>query len=93
MSINVAALSYALGGIAYVVLAVLLGTAWRGRLQGALLLVTTIVSALWCIAHAAYANGFVTSYLLLALLEIARDALWLLFLLQESTEEIFRLFS
>ena len=82
MSLNVATLSYAFGAAAYFALAALLATAWRGRLQGALLLVTTAVSIVWCLAHAAYANGTWTNFLSLAAIETLRDALWLAFLAQ-----------
>ncbi len=82
MSLNIATLSYAFGAVAYFVLAALLATAWRGRLQGALLLVTTLVSIVWCLAHASYANGIWTNFISLAAIETLRDALWLAFLAQ-----------
>jgi putative PEP-CTERM system histidine kinase len=80
--INIATLSYGFGAVAYLVLAILLGTAWRGRLQGALLLSATTVSVFWCAANALYASTGTPELLWLSALETVRDVLWLAFLLR-----------
>lgn len=71
---------YALAAAGYVLLAVLLLTSWRGRLQGGLLLALSLVSALWAgsLAYAlAYALPLSIQY---AALELLRSGVALLFL-------------
>ncbi len=81
ISINIPALSYAIGAAAFLVLTFLLLTAWRGRLQGGLLVSASAVTALWCAAVAAYAVTRVPPFSSLQLLEVLRSAAWCLFLL------------
>ncbi|MCK5365700.1 MAG: PEP-CTERM system histidine kinase PrsK, partial [Gammaproteobacteria bacterium] len=57
-------------------------TAWRGRLQGGLLVSSTVVTGLWCAAVAFYAVYRVPPFSALQLLEVLRDATWCLFLLK-----------
>ena len=45
---NIGTISYAIGGIAFLVLSTLLVTSWRGRLQGGLIVAAASVSTLWC---------------------------------------------
>ena len=52
ISINIPAVSYAIGAVAFLVLTLLLLTAWRGRLQGGLLVAASAMTALWCAAVA-----------------------------------------
>lgn len=79
MDVGVA--TYSIGAAAFFVLAVLLLTSWRGRLQGALLVAAALGTALW--------SGFLAVVLvepvplsLVLVAEIARSALWLTFLLR-----------
>lgn len=62
-------------------LAVLLLTSWRGRLQGGLLVAAVIVTALWAACGAVFAGveGVPRAFLLL---EVARDVLWFWFLIR-----------
>ena len=80
MTINIAAISYGIGAAAYLALTLLLVTAWRGRLQGGLLLAASAISTLWCAAVVLFAIHRVPPFSALMLLEVLRDALWCLFL-------------
>jgi hypothetical protein len=40
--VNIGAVSYVVGGLAFLILTILLITSWRGRLQGALLVVSYV---------------------------------------------------
>ncbi len=82
ISVNIPAVSYAIGAAAFVVLSLLLLTAWRGRLQGGLLVSASAVTALWCAAVAVYAVYRIPPFSALQLLEVLRDATWYLFLLK-----------
>ena len=80
--IHFGAISYSAGGLMFLVLTVLLMTAWRGRLQGGLLLAAAAVSTVWCGALALHAARMLPASSALAVLEILRDGLWLAFLLR-----------
>ena len=82
ITVNIPAVSYAIGAAAFLILTLLLLTAWRGRLQGGLLLSASAVTALWCAAVAFYAVYRVPPFSALQLLEVLRDATWCLFLLK-----------
>ena len=82
ISVNIPAVSYAIGAAAFLVLSLLLLTAWRGRLQGGLLVSATAVTGVWCAAVAFYAVYRVPPFSALQLLEVLRDATWCLFLLK-----------
>lgn len=82
MTINIGSVSYGIGTVAFLVLAVLLATAWRGRLQGGLLLSVTLVSAVWSGLHCAYASLGTPPFVVLALTEVLRDGLLLAFVLR-----------
>ncbi|MCB1743429.1 MAG: PEP-CTERM system histidine kinase PrsK [Gammaproteobacteria bacterium] len=77
---QIAAVSYLAGAIAFAMLSVLLLTAWRGRLQGALLVVSSVLTSLWCLASAAYAYDGVLPMWMVYLVEAARDVAWLVFM-------------
>jgi len=81
ISINIPAVSYAIGAVAFLVLTLLLLTAWRGRLQGGLLVSASAMTALWCAAVAAYALYRIPPFSALQLLEVLRSGAWFLFLL------------
>jgi putative PEP-CTERM system histidine kinase len=81
--INMGVLSYSAGALGFLVLLLLLITSWRGRLQGALLVVAVFTNLLWALAAAYYADGeFRTGVFWYAVLEIARNTAWFAFLLQ-----------
>ncbi len=63
-------------------LTVLLLTAWRGRLQGGLLVAASAVTALWCGAAGLYAANGMPPFSALSLLEVLRNTGWFLFLLK-----------
>lgn len=79
--VGVATFGYVAAAFAFLVLAVLLATAWRGRQEGGMLLLASVLSAIWA-GFAAYqaSLGYYASIYLLAA-EILRDAGWLGFLL------------
>ena len=72
--------SYAVASAFYAILALLLCTGWRGRLQGGLLLLAVMIS-LVCALLVALSNGYVTIPLkhLLAV-EVLRNIAWTAFL-------------
>ena len=74
--------SYGAGALLFGLLTLLLLTAWRGRLQGGLLVLATAVSTLWCAVIAINAVSSVLPASALQFLEVIRDAAWLLFLLR-----------
>lgn len=79
--VEVMAFGYGAAAFSFLVLAVLLSTAWRGRQEGGMLLLASVLSAIWA-GFAAYqaSQGYhVSVYMLVA--EILRDAGWLGFLL------------
>lgn len=75
--------SYLVGALLFLMLAALLLTSWRGRLQGALLVAAALMSTLWSGFLAFTATGTVpipVTWVLVA--EALRDATWLIFLLR-----------
>lgn len=79
--VNVGAVSYVVGGLAFLILTILLLTSWRGRLQGALLVVTSVTSTIWCFVLAYNAATNRAPLLALLSLEAVRDGVWLTLLL------------
>lgn len=72
--------SYGLCGLGFVALSGLLVIGWRGRLQGALLALASLATAVWA-AVLAYASIHPsTPVIVVEAVEIARDAAWLTFL-------------
>jgi len=82
MTVNIPAVSYAIGAAAFAMLTLLLLTAWRGRLQGGLLVSACALTSVWCAAVAAFALYATPPFSALQLLEVLRDAAWCLFLLK-----------
>jgi len=80
---NIAVISYSLTAVFFLGLSVVLLTSWRGRLQGALLVLASLMTVLWAVA-AAYlaAAGGALALNLLQLSEILRDAAWFGFILK-----------
>jgi putative PEP-CTERM system histidine kinase len=81
MVTSIAAVSYTLAAVAYLVLAMLLMTSWRGRLHGVALPSACVLSALWAAALAYQASQNHSLSLLTDILEIARNAGWSAFLI------------
>ena len=44
--VNIGAVSYVIGGLAFLILTILLLTSWRGRLHGALVVATSVTSTI-----------------------------------------------
>lgn len=79
---NLESLSYGIAAAAFLVLALLLLTSWRGHLQGALLVAATAVTALWAGITTAFQSGMFALLAPAAMLEVLRGLLWILFLLK-----------
>ncbi|TFW17284.1 XrtA/PEP-CTERM system histidine kinase PrsK [Duganella callida] len=77
---NVAAVSYGIATLAFLLLCVLLLTSWRGRAHGLPLALACAATVLWSAASVWYA-GTRAQPLLLALLETVRNGAWSAFLL------------
>lgn len=80
MTINAAGLSYGVAALVFALLSVLLVTAWRGRLQGSLLLIASVSSMLWCLAQSLHGFRGWPAFWVLQLFELVRDGAWLTFL-------------
>ncbi len=80
MGLILAPVSYAIASLLCLTLAVLVAVGWRNRLQNNLLLLASFVSAFWAgqLAYHAVTGAF--SAELLLIIEVARNATWLLFL-------------
>ena len=81
MVTSIATVSYTLAAAAYLVLAVLLLTSWRGRLHGIVLPVACLLSVVWAGMLAYEASQHHPLSLLTDILEIARNAGWSAFLI------------
>ena len=80
--INIGAISFSVGATLFLFLVILLMTAWRGRLQGGLLIAAVVISALW-LATLAYHSVYEVPHLAwLESLEILRNIAWFAFLLR-----------
>ncbi len=77
-----ATVSYALASIAFGAFALVLLTRWRQRVHGSALLAATIVTSIWAAGLAIQSARAVLPLTGIFLLEIARDALWLVFLVR-----------
>lgn len=80
--LNIGLVSYGAGAAAFLVLALVLLTGWRGRTQGGLLVLASVVSAVWAGGLAAQAAGMWTSIPVTMMLETLRYLVWLVFLLR-----------
>jgi putative PEP-CTERM system histidine kinase len=81
MLINIATASYTIAAVAYLFLAVLLLTSWRGRLHGIVLPVACLLSVIWAAALAFQTAQTASLGVLPDILEILRNAGWSAFLL------------
>ena len=81
MAIPILAVGYAAAAVAFVFLFALLVTSWRGRLQGMLLAVASLVNALWAAALAYLATQPNAAMLSAEVLETLRSAVWFAFLM------------
>ena len=78
---NFGFVSYLLAGILFLLLTLLLLSSWRGKRQGILLVVASLVTSIWGFTAAFQALGSEISLNVIFFAEIARDAAWLIFLL------------
>jgi len=79
--VNIGAVSYIAGGLAFLILTALLATSWRGRLQGGLIVVASALSSIWCF-FLAYQAVAANAYSIAAFtLETLRAGAWLALLL------------
>jgi putative PEP-CTERM system histidine kinase len=79
--VNIGAVSYIAGGVAFLALTALLVTSWRGRLRGGMVVVASALSTVWCFALA-YQAVAANAYSIVAFtLETLRGAAWLTLLL------------
>jgi putative PEP-CTERM system histidine kinase len=76
-----AAISYALAGVSYATLSILLMTSWRGRHLGGILIAACLTSCIWAIVLAAQASGTVVPLMAVFTVEVLRGGAWLTFLL------------
>lgn len=79
-SMTAGALSYLLALLAYLLLAILLVTAWRGRLTGLLAVVAVVASLPWAAVGVVAGMGVSLSDGLFGSVELARNGGWFLFL-------------
>jgi len=82
MVFNIGALNYALASLLFFTLCFLLLSRWRGRLNGVVFFLFCFSTAIWA-AFAAYSAQFeyTVSFTVVAL-ELVRDAVWAIFLIQ-----------
>lgn len=78
---NIGGISYLFAFVAYFVLAILLMFSWRGRAQGALIVVASLASVTWAGVVAAGELGVQLSFEVMQLSELTRSTSWCLFLL------------
>ena len=81
MAISIGTVSYAAAALAFLFLSVLLVTAWRGRLQGMLLAVACLGTAMWAGVAAYLAARLNADMLAAEVLEVLRSAVWFAFLM------------
>ncbi|KXX63349.1 XrtA/PEP-CTERM system histidine kinase PrsK [Marichromatium gracile] len=77
---SVATISYAAALIAYLVLTLLLATAWRGRLLGLFALVASMAGVCWAAIVLAMTHGLLPAGLWSAVAELVRSGAWFIFL-------------
>lgn len=80
MALSIGTVSYAAAAMAFLFLFVLLVTTWRGRLQGMLLAVACLGTAMWAGVAAYLAARPDTAMLAAEVLEVLRSAVWFAFL-------------
>ncbi len=79
---DVGLISYGLGAALFAVLTLLLLTAWRGRLQGGLLVTACVVSVVWAGALGLNAHEGRLPFEAIAVLELLRAGAWYAFVLK-----------
>ena len=79
---NFGVVSYLGGGILFLSLTILLASSWRGRLQGAFLIVATLLSAIWCFVTASAMAFPDLPKISILYAELSRDAAWFMLLLK-----------
>jgi len=85
---NVALISYASAAAAYAMLAALLLTSWRGRVQGIYLLLPVMATSVWAAFSAFHAlQGATMLPLFIVVLELVKTALWVLFAIRMLTPD------
>jgi putative PEP-CTERM system histidine kinase len=80
MSGYIGTVSYAISGLAFLLLTILLLSSWRGRLQGALLTGAACVAGIWSAYVACSLAGADSDSTSVQILEILRDGAWFAFL-------------
>lgn len=73
---NVGAVSYGIGGCAFLILSVLLTTSWRGRFKGGIAVAAASMSAIWCFWLAYQARIDESAAAATFLLEVLRSGAW-----------------
>ncbi len=74
-------IGYTAASLGFLVLTLLLATAWRGRREGGVLLAASSASALWAAVAAYHASELYPSSLFVVAAELLRNVFWLWFLL------------
>ncbi len=74
-------IGYSAAALGFLVLTLLLATAWRGRREGGMLLAASSVTTLWAAVAAYHASELYPSSLIVVAAELLRGVLWLWFLL------------
>jgi putative PEP-CTERM system histidine kinase len=80
MQYPIGTLTYGAAAAAFLLLSLMLLTGWRGRLQGMLLLIAVAGTAVWAGVCAYFASRGQSAAIAAGVLEIARAALWFVFL-------------
>lgn len=80
--INLGSVSYGSAALAFAALSLVLTTSWRGRLQGGLLVLVSLVCCVWAAVVAVLQTGVMALLPAAAVLEVLRALVWLLFLLK-----------
>lgn len=81
-NLELGVVTYGLSALAYLLLSVMLLTSWRGRLQGALLLVACVLAAVWSLVLAFHASLHYPQSDLVFVAELLRDMAWIVFLVR-----------
>ena len=85
---NIGAISYLFAFVAYLVLTILLVVSWRGRSQGAWIVMASVASVVWAGLICVGELGVPVSFEVLQLAELVRGASWCLFLLSALDEKV-----
>ena len=80
MQYPIGTLTYGAASAAFLLLSLMLVTGWRGRLQGMLLLIAVAGTAVWAGVCAYFASQGQSAAIAAGVMEIARSALWFVFL-------------